>query len=142
MPVADATPNGEPLIASQTKRARIFEGQTQGFKIILWLCVLCLIKLKMTYSYRNTWVRGSVVAFGVVLPEFESQELSFCWNGYWARAIFKHSEAKWRQLPWLRSETLFPLCRLLLQCTKVERSSRALHERSFANLQAIPSQAA
>ena len=48
-----------------------------------------------------------------------------------------HSEAKWRQLPWLHSETLFSGCRLALQCTKVERSSRPLHERSFANLQAL-----
>ena len=88
----------------------------------------------MTLSYRNTQVRGSVVAFGAVLPEFESQQMPFCWNGYWARANFKDSEAKWRQLPWLLSETLFPSCRLALQCTEVERSSRPLHERSFATL--------
>ena len=63
-----------------------------------------------------------------------AEQLSFCWNGFCARDCFKHSEAKWRQLPWLRSETLFPGCRLALQCTKVERSSRRLHERSFATL--------
>ena len=43
-------------------------------------------------------------------------------------------KAKWRELPWLLSETLFPGCRLALQCTKVERSTRYLGERSFANL--------
>ena len=63
-----------------------------------------------------------------------AEQLSFCWNGFCARDCFKHSEAKWRQLPWLRSETLFPGCRLALQCTKVERSSRYLGERSLANL--------
>ena len=63
-----------------------------------------------------------------------AEQLSFCWNGFCARDCFKHSEAKWRQLPWLRSETLFPGCRLALQCTKVERSSRYLDERSFATL--------
>ena len=77
-----------------------FEGQTRfrrsSKSLWLWLCVLCLIKLKMTLSYRNTQVRGSVVGFGGVLPEFESQQTPFCWNGYWARANFKHSEAKWR----------------------------------------------
>ena len=69
-------------------------------------------------------------------PSF-AEQLSFCWNGFCARDCFKHSEAKWRQLPWLLSETLFPGCRLALQCTKVERSSRALDERSFANLEAL-----
>ena len=42
-----------------------------------------------------------------------AEQLSFCWNGFCARDCFKHSEAKWRQLPWLLSETLFSLCRLL-----------------------------
>ena len=44
-----------------------------------------------------------------------AEQLSFCWNGFCARDCFKHSEAKWRQLPWLRSETLFPGCRLAQQ---------------------------
>ena len=71
------------------------------------------------------WNRGSAVecAFAeAVLASSIPEKFTFCWIGYLARDIFKHSEVKWRQLPWLRSETLLPTCMLVLQCTKVERS--------------------
>ena len=62
------------------------------------------------------------------------EEMSFAGMTFARVIVFKHSEAKWRRLPWLHSESLFAGCRLVLQCTKVERSSRRLHERSFATL--------
>ena len=73
------------------------------------------------------WNRGSAVKCvfaGAVLASSIPEEFTFCWIGYLARDIFqvKHSEVKWRQLPWLRSDTLLPTCMLVLQCTKVERS--------------------
>ena len=36
----------------------------------------------------------------------EVENKSFCWNGFCARDLFKHSEAKWRVLPSLFSEAL------------------------------------
>jgi hypothetical protein len=68
------------------------------------------------------WLRGKVSAFGPCNREF-SQQLSFCWNGFSPRDSFKHSEAKWRQLPRLFSEAPETGTAPCLQCTKVERSS-------------------
>jgi hypothetical protein len=46
-------------------------------------------------------------------PSFEGfmlglklEKSTFCWIGFCARDDFKHSEAKWRQLPWFLPETL------------------------------------
>jgi hypothetical protein len=36
----------------------------------------------------------------------EDEKKSYCWNGFCARDLFKHSEAKWRVLPSLFSEAL------------------------------------
>ncbi len=38
---------------------------------------------------------------GGFTPSSNSKRFSFCWIGFWARDYFKHSEVKWRQLPWL-----------------------------------------
>jgi hypothetical protein len=53
------------------------------------------------------------------------------------RDCFEHSEAKWRLLPSLLSEAQETSTTPGLHCTKVERSQRALCERSFANLQSL-----
>ena len=57
----------------------------------------------------------------------------------------RHVTLTWQEMAWCGmhalssfstapSETLFTLCRLLLQCTKVEGSPRYLGERSFSTL--------
>ena len=69
------------------------------------------------------WLRGKVSALGLLSREFKPQQMSFCWNGFSPRDCFKHSEAKWRQLPRLFSEALETGTAPGLQCTKVERSS-------------------
>ena len=105
------------------------------FSRVLGVCTLCLKKKAQIICASDSAVECTTSdSIGPSSSPSVAEQLSFCWNGFCARDCFKHSEAKWRQLPWLLSETLFPGCRLALQCTKVERSSSALDERSFATL--------
>ena len=39
-------------------------------------------------------------------PSSNLEQLSFCWKGLCARDCFRHSEIKWRLLPWPFSEAL------------------------------------
>ncbi len=98
---------------------------------------LCVIKNKSQVFHRNSSSVGKCACSEFTCPSSTLEKVPFCWIGFCARDDFKHSEAKWRQLPWSLSETLLTTCRLTLQCTKLERSPRALGERSFAKLQSL-----
>ncbi len=101
-------------------------------------------QLHKPQSFEKEYQLGSSVAEWLISECFrlgsKVEKSTFCWIGFCARDDeFKHSEAKWCQLPWLLSETLLTTCRLTLQCTKVERSPIYLGERfeSFAKLQSL-----
>jgi hypothetical protein len=58
---------------------------------------------------------------GGFIPSSNRERFSFCSNGFCALDDFKHSEVKWRQLPWMVLLESMTACRPAQQCTKVER---------------------
>jgi hypothetical protein len=67
---------------------------------------VCTLSLKKDNLYLRQQFRGRVPTSDSLDPSSSSgrpEEMSFCWNGFCARDYFKHSEVKWRQLPWLLS---------------------------------------
>ena len=70
----------------------------------------CSLYLKKKGCIICSWqLRGTLHCFGLCEPVFElveDEKKSYCWIGFCARDLFKHSEAKWRVLPSLFSEAL------------------------------------
>jgi len=67
------------------------------------MCLHFILQKRREYFIETVAPRWSV--FTRMLSSIP-EKVSFCWIGFCARDCFKHSEAKWRQLPRLFSEAL------------------------------------
>ena len=73
------------------------------------MVIAVYIKKKKGCIICSWQLRDTLHCFGLCEPVFElveDEKKSYCWIGFCARDLFKHSEAKWRVLPSLFSEAL------------------------------------